>query len=95
MPDTIIMYTSNYCLHSKSVERFLKGNEIEVSYINIDQDGEARQRLIELNNGYASVPTLLFDDGSQLTEPSIGQLREKLGIPSPSFAEKIRDVFNK
>jgi mycoredoxin len=80
----ITLYTSNWCAHATSVEGFLEKYAVPVRMINIDGDREARQRLIEINDGYASVPTLVFPDGSKLTEPSFGQLREKLALrPSP------------
>ena len=59
MSEPIILYTSRYCMHSRSVERFLEKHEISVKVINIDGDQEARQTLIEINSGYASVPTLV------------------------------------
>lgn len=95
MSDTITMYKSDYCPHSFSVERFLRKNKLDVDYISIDGNPEARRTLIELNKGYASVPTLLFADGTQLTEPSIGDLRKKLGIPTPSLADRVRSVFGR
>jgi hypothetical protein len=39
---------------------------------------EARERVKTINHGYESVPTLIFPDGSTLTEPSAGELRRKL-----------------
>lgn len=50
----------------------------EYEYINIYQDVMARERVREINQGYESVPTLEFADGSTLTEPSTGELRKKL-----------------
>ena len=56
-----------------------------------DGDQEARQELIEINGGYASVPTLVFPDGSKLTEPSFSQIRQKLELESPpGLVNKIR-----
>ena len=92
--DRITMYTSSWCAHSLSVKAFLKRNEVPVNLVNIDGNNEAREALIQLNGGYASVPTLVFPDGTKLTEPSIGQLRQKLALPSPpGLAERIRQIF--
>ena len=49
---------------------FLDKNEIDVDKISIDGNMVARAELMALNGGYASVPTLIFPDGAQLTEPS-------------------------
>jgi mycoredoxin len=79
-PKKIILYSTGWCAQSRSVESFLKRNEIDVRKINIDRDNEARQQLIDLNNGFASVPTLLFPDGTKLTEPSFSEIRQKIGM---------------
>lgn len=91
--EAIILYTSNYCGHSIAVRRLLEKHHIPVEIVTIDGDKEARQRLIELNGGYASVPTLLFPDGSKLTEPSLSRLRQKLGIEETGLVEKVRRLF--
>ncbi len=93
--DPITLYTSNFCGHSRVVERFITQNEIPVEIIRIDGDMEARQRLIEINNGYASVPTLIFPDGTHLTEPSIGQIRAKLGMENPGLVDRIKKMIDK
>ena len=89
----IILYTSNFCGHSRSVERFLEQQEIPVEVINIDGNQEARARLMEINGGYASVPTLIFPDGSKLTEPPLSHLRRELGVESESLSERIRNFL--
>lgn len=92
----ITLYTSNWCAHAMSVEGFFKKNDIPVNMINIDGDREARERLIEINGGYASVPTLVFPDGSKLTEPSFGELRQKLDIePPPGIVDRIRGLVGR
>lgn len=92
----ITLYTSNWCAHAMSVEGFLKKNDIAVNMINIDGNPEAREQLIEINGGYASVPTLIFPDGTRLTEPSFGQLRQKLELePPPGMVERIRTLVGR
>jgi hypothetical protein len=51
---------------------------------------------MEINNGNASVPTLVFPDGSTLTEPSTAVLRQKLqslgyAVPQPNLWQSLRD----
>ena len=58
----------------------LRHREVPVTVVNIDEVPEARAIVKQLNGGYASVPTLLFPDGTQLTEPSVRQVRQKLGL---------------
>jgi mycoredoxin len=94
--DKITVYTSSWCAHSLSVERFLDNNQIDVHKINIDGNSEFRARLIEINGGYASVPTLIFPDGTKMTEPSLSQLRKKLLVDQPpSLTERVRRLFGR
>jgi mycoredoxin len=56
----------------------LEQAEAEFEYIDVYLSAEAKERLREINHGYQSVPTLVFPDGSTLTEPSMRELRAKL-----------------
>ena len=90
----ITLYTSRWCAHAVSVELFLQMNDISVERISIDGDPEAREELIALNGGYASVPTLVFPDGSRLVEPSHAELRHKLNLePPPGLLERLRSMM--
>jgi len=92
--DKITLYTSRWCGHSMMVERFLTQNQIPLHKIAIDGNQEAREELIEINNGFASVPTLLLPDGTKLTEPSIGELRRRLDLEAgPGLIDRVRRLL--
>jgi mycoredoxin len=95
MPESVTVYTSSYCLHSRSVVRFLKKNDIPAEIISIDGDREAKELVMSINNGYASVPTVIFPDGTHLTEPSYKQLREKLDLEKPTLSQRLKGVVGK
>jgi mycoredoxin len=78
MQQPILLYGHPSCPGLPPVMGMLKQVKAPYTYINIHQDEAARLRVTEINNGYESVPTLVFPDGSTLTEPSFGQLRQKL-----------------
>ena len=46
--------------------------------IDIELDPEAAALVESVNGGNQTVPTVVFDDGSALTNPSIGQVKEHL-----------------
>ena len=51
-----------------------------------------------MNLGHESVPTLEFPDGSALTEPSAGDVKDKLramgyDIPTPSAMERLQALI--
>ena len=75
---TIKLYAHNTCPMVPPVIALFKGANVAYEYINIHQDETARAFVREVNNGYESVPTLLFPDGTTLTEPSTSALKDKL-----------------
>jgi mycoredoxin len=62
----------------RPVRRILDQAGASYRYIDISQSEVDRERLIEINQGYASVPTLVFADDSVLTEPSAAEVQAKL-----------------
>ena len=80
MPDQakIIVYGHPACLMVGPVLAMLKQSNVDFEYVNIRQNAQGRDRVREINDGYESVPTLVFPDGSTLTEPSGGQLKARL-----------------
>lgn len=91
----ITLYTSRFCGHSLAVARFMKKHDIPVNQINIDGDDTAREQVKTINHGFASVPTLVFSDGSTLTEPSFRQIRAKLELDKPSLVQKLNRIWAK
>jgi mycoredoxin len=74
----IIMYGTPWCGDSIRSKKVLDENEIEYEWINIDKNKDAEKRVKEINNGYRSVPTIIFPDQSILVEPDKQTLTEKL-----------------
>lgn len=82
MPETrkIIVYGTTWCGDSRRAKRFFDDNSIEYDWIDIDVDREAGKLVEQINGGFRSVPTIIFPDGSTLTEPSTSQLRAKFNL---------------
>jgi mycoredoxin len=96
MPEKIILYGHNICPMLGPTMAMLKQAKVEYDYINIHKDKRADERVREINKGYASVPTLVFADGSTLTEPSAIALKRKLtteGYHVPFMALAIGNAF--
>ena len=51
---------------------------IEFSEVDIETHDEGARLVAEVNNGNLTVPTVLFSDGSALTNPSVAQVSGKL-----------------
>jgi mycoredoxin len=78
MPDAIIVYGHPTCPNLGPVKGLLTQSKVKFEYIDIHQDIAAAARVRAINNDNESVPTLVFPDGSTLTEPTVGELQSKL-----------------
>lgn len=78
MADKIIVYGHPTCPGVGPVKGLLRQSKVEFEYIDIHQDSAAATQVRAINNGNESVPTLVFPDGSTLTEPGFGELKAKL-----------------
>ena len=74
----IRFYGSPWCPASRRAKRLLTDNAVAFEWINIDDDSLGREYVMHVNNGYRSVPTILFPDGEILVEPSNNTLVAKL-----------------
>jgi thioredoxin reductase (NADPH) len=78
----IIIYGTPWCPDCRHSKQFLGEHRVPYTYVDIDQDSEARAEVERLNNGNRSVPTIVFPDGEVLVEPTGEQLARKLGLVS-------------
>lgn len=76
----LIVYGTGWCADCHRTRRFLDQHQIPYTWIDPERDEGAMRRVLEINHGMRSVPTLIFPDGTTLTEPSNGQLARKLGL---------------
>ena len=76
-PAKIIMYSTQYCSDCMRAKAFFEANDIPYERVLIEGNPEATEFVMKMNNGYKSVPTIIFPDGSVLVEPTWKQLTEK------------------
>jgi mycoredoxin len=76
--DSIIIYGTWWCGDCLRTRRFFDRNQINYKWIDIDKDKLGEEFVIKTNNGMRSVPTILFNDGSTLTEPTEAEIELKL-----------------
>jgi mycoredoxin len=75
----LTVYATQWCSDCITARSVLDGCGVPYRWIDINDDPEAAGRVIEINGGYRSVPTILFPDGRVLIEPSRSQLIAALG----------------
>lgn len=76
----IVVYGTDWCPDCWRAKKVLDEHKIDYSWVDIEQDLEARAYVERVNNGKRSVPTIVFGDGSILVEPSNAELAAKLEI---------------
>ena len=62
----------------KESKKLLDELNVEYTYVDVEANPEEIQTVIRINEGAQSIPVIVFDDGSHLTEPSDPDLRAKL-----------------
>ncbi len=77
---SIIVYGALWCPDCRRSKKFLAEQFIPFKWVDIEQDREAEDIVLRLNNGKRIIPTILFEDGSFLVEPSNADLARKLGL---------------
>lgn len=76
-PPKIVMYSTQYCSDCMRAKAFFEANHIPFVPVLIEGNHEATEFVMKMNNGFKSVPTIIFPDGSVLVEPSWQELKEK------------------
>ena len=74
----ITMYGAEWCGDCRRSSALLKELGVNYNYINVEEDPSAADKVVEINGGAQSIPVIVFDDGTHLTEPSDPALKAKL-----------------
>lgn len=75
---SLTMYTTSWCGYCVRLKSQLKRAGVDFDEVNIETEPEAAQIVEQANRGNQTVPTLVFADGSALTNPSVAQVQAKL-----------------
>jgi mycoredoxin len=72
------MYSTSWCGYCKRLKSQLNDLGITFEEVNIEEVPGTAEIVEKVNNGNQTVPTLVFSDGSAMTNPSAKQVQEKL-----------------
>ena len=93
MPEAkITVYGAPWCPDCKRAKQFLGEQRVSFNWVDIDQDEEGRRYVQQANDGKQIIPTILFEDGSILVEPSNAEMAAKMGI-SPKAKREFYDLI--
>lgn len=80
MTENIVMYGADWCGDCRRSKAFLERHGVAFTYVDLEERPEEMQTVIARNGGMRSIPVIVFDDGSHLTEPTNDALATKLGF---------------
>jgi mycoredoxin len=74
----LTMYTTTWCGFCSRLKAGLQREGIDYAEVNIEEDESAADLVMSVNGGNRTVPTLVFADGTALTNPSVAQVKAQL-----------------
>lgn len=74
----VTMYTTTWCGYCTRLKHGLEREGISFSEVNIELDDAAAELVMSVNGGNRTVPTLVFPDGTALTNPTVAQVKAQL-----------------
>jgi len=75
----VTMYSTQWCGYCHRLKSQLDREGIAYDVVDIERVPDAAFVVEQVNGGNQTVPTLLFPDGSAATNPSIAEVRTRLG----------------
>ena len=80
MAAVIRMYGTTWCGDCKRAKKFFGEHRVAYEWTDIDGDPEGQRIVVEANGGKRIIPTIFFEDGTVLAEPSNVELARRLGL---------------
>ena len=74
----LTMFTTTWCGYCRRLKSQLDRTGIDYVEVDIETTPEGAELVEHANSGNRTVPTLLFDDGSTLTNPSAREVERHL-----------------
>lgn len=78
--NTLTMYSTPWCGYCQRLKAQLGREGIEFNEIDIEQDPAAAEFVMSVNGGNQTVPTVVYPDGSAVTNPSLIDVKKALGL---------------
>lgn len=76
---TITMFSTEWCGYCKRLKMQLNSAGVSYTEVDIEQDSDAAALVEKVNGGNQTVPTVIFPDGTSATNPSLKEVKERLG----------------
>jgi mycoredoxin len=76
--DEPVVFTTSWCGYCIRLKAQLDRAGIEFREIDIEDHADGSATVARINDGNLTVPTVVFRDGSALTNPSVAEVRTRL-----------------
>ncbi|XBH22220.1 mycoredoxin [Jonesiaceae bacterium BS-20] len=76
----IIMYSTTWCGYCRRLETQLKSANIGYTVVNVEEVPGTAEYVEAVNGGNRVVPTVVFPDGTSATNPSLNDVKARLGL---------------
>jgi mycoredoxin len=78
MAQSVTVYSTPWCGYCHRLAGQLKREGIAFTVVDIEQVPEAAGLVEKVNQGNQTVPTVVFDDGTTLTNPTLAEVKQQL-----------------
>jgi mycoredoxin len=74
----LTMYTTTWCGYCRRLKDQLIREGIAFDEVDIERNPDAADLVMRVNNGNQTVPTVVFADGTALTNPSLAEVKQQI-----------------
>jgi mycoredoxin len=76
--DMVTMYTTTWCGYCRRLKDQLDREGIAFTEVDIERDEDAAEVVMRVNHGNQTVPTVVFPNGTALTNPSLAEVKQHI-----------------
>jgi mycoredoxin len=76
----VVMFSTTWCGYCKNLKSQLDRAGVAYTEVNIEEVEGTAELVASVNGGNQTVPTVVFPDGSTATNPSLADVRVRLGV---------------
>ncbi len=74
----LTVYSTQWCGYCHRLMRQLDREDVGYTVVDIEHDPAAADFVMSVNGGNQTVPTVVFPDGTALTNPSLAEVKQRL-----------------
>ena len=86
----LTVYSTSWCGYCHRLMSQFDREGVDYRVIDIERDEAAAAYVMSVNGGNQTVPTVRFDDGTALTNPSIIEVKSRLETVNADVAQPAR-----